>query len=149
MANLKLKTPSGGSLNLVSADTASDLTVTVPANTSTLLTTATTGICKAWVNYNGVAQTISGSYNVSSVTRTSTGVYVVNFTTAMPNANYAATASASVYTNNPDFKTMVALGDTGGAYGQYSTAGVGLIVTSIANNERVNPYVLSCIVMSS
>ena len=149
MANLKLKTPGGGSVSLVSADTASDLTVTVPANTSTLLTTATTGICKAWVNYNGVAQTISGSYNVSSVTVTSTGVYIANFTTAMPNANYAATASASVYTNNSDFKTMVALGDTGNAYGQYTTAGVGLIVTSIANNVRVSPYILSCIVMSS
>ena len=36
MANLKLKTPSGGSLNLVSADTASDLTVTVPATTGTM-----------------------------------------------------------------------------------------------------------------
>jgi hypothetical protein len=36
MANLKLKTPSGGSLSLVSADTASDLTVTVPAQSGTL-----------------------------------------------------------------------------------------------------------------
>ena len=149
MANLKLKTPSGGSVSLVSADSASDLTVTVPANTSTLLTTATTGICKAWVNYNGVAQTISGSYNVSSVTYSSTGTYVVNFTTAMPNANYATTASASVYSNNSDYKNIVALGDTGNNYNQYSTAGVGLYVTSQANNVRVNPYILNCIVMSS
>jgi hypothetical protein len=35
MANLKLKNPSGGSLNLVSADSASDLTVTFPATTGT------------------------------------------------------------------------------------------------------------------
>jgi hypothetical protein len=37
MANLKLKNPSGGSLNLVSADGASDLTVTFPAVTGTAM----------------------------------------------------------------------------------------------------------------
>lgn len=40
MANLKLKTPSGGSVALVSADTASDLTATVPALNGTLLSSA-------------------------------------------------------------------------------------------------------------
>jgi hypothetical protein len=39
MANLKLKNPSGGSLNLVSADGASDLTVTFPATTGTAMVT--------------------------------------------------------------------------------------------------------------
>ena len=37
MANLKLKNPAGGSLNLVSADGASDLTVTFPAVTGTAM----------------------------------------------------------------------------------------------------------------
>ena len=37
MANLKLKNPSGGSLNFVSADGASDLTVTFPATTGTAM----------------------------------------------------------------------------------------------------------------
>jgi hypothetical protein len=37
MANLKLKNPSGGSLALVSADGASDLTVTFPAKTGTAM----------------------------------------------------------------------------------------------------------------
>lgn len=46
------------------------------------------GIAKAWVNYNGIAQTIRDSFNVSSVTRNNTGDYTINFTTAMPNANY-------------------------------------------------------------
>jgi len=52
-----------------------------------------TGIAKAWVNYNGVAQTIRASYNVSSVTYNATGDYTVNFTTALPNANYAIATS--------------------------------------------------------
>jgi hypothetical protein len=47
--------------------------------------------CRAWVNFNGVpaSATIRGSGNVSSVTKNSTGNYTVNFTTAMPDANYA------------------------------------------------------------
>jgi hypothetical protein len=49
---------------------------------------ANTGAAKAWVNYNGVTQTINNSFNVSSVTYVSAGLYTVNFTTAMPNANF-------------------------------------------------------------
>lgn len=52
-----------------------------------------TGIAKAWLNYNGSSQSINGSFNVSSVTRSSAGNYIVNFTTSMPNANYAVTMS--------------------------------------------------------
>ena len=44
---------------------------------------------RASVNFNGVAGvSVRSSYNVSSVTRTSTGRYTVNFTNAMPDANY-------------------------------------------------------------
>jgi hypothetical protein len=48
-----------------------------------------TGIAKAWVNFAGASGTINVSFNVSSVTRNSTGDYTVNFTTAMPSANYS------------------------------------------------------------
>ena len=49
-----------------------------------------TGIAKAWVNFNGTGTVaIRNSFNVSSVTDNGTGDYTVNFTTAMPNANYA------------------------------------------------------------
>ena len=47
-------------------------------------------LCRAWVTYNGVTATRNGSFNVSSVTRSSTGQYVINFTNAMPDANYCA-----------------------------------------------------------
>lgn len=47
-----------------------------------------TGIAKAWVNFAGASGAINGSFNVSSVTRSGTGHYRINFTTAMPNANY-------------------------------------------------------------
>ena len=56
------------------------------------------GLCKAWVNFNGVSGvTVNSSFNVSSVTRGSTGQYVVNFTNAFANANYAC---VSGYYNN-------------------------------------------------
>ena len=46
--------------------------------------------CKAWVNFNGTGTVaIRGSYNVSSITDNGTGDYTVNFTTAMPDANYS------------------------------------------------------------
>ena len=47
--------------------------------------------CRAWVNFNGTAGAVSvrASFNVSSVTENATGDYTINFTTAMPDANYS------------------------------------------------------------
>ncbi len=47
--------------------------------------------CRAWVNFNGTGTVaIRASGNVTSITDNGTGDYTVNFTTAMPDANYAA-----------------------------------------------------------
>jgi hypothetical protein len=47
--------------------------------------------CRAWVNFNGTGTVaIRGSANVSSITDNGTGDYTVNFTNAMPDANYSA-----------------------------------------------------------
>lgn len=57
-------------------------------------------LAKAWVRWAGATGTIASSYNVSSVTRNSTGNYTVNFTTSLADANYAPvgmTAGASTY----------------------------------------------------
>jgi hypothetical protein len=55
-----------------------------------------TGIAKAWVNFDGTGTpSIRGSYNVSSITDNGTGDYTVNFTTAMPNANYSVAGCAT------------------------------------------------------
>jgi hypothetical protein len=46
--------------------------------------------CRAWVNFNGTGTVaIRASGNVSSITDNGTGDYTVNFTTNMPDANYA------------------------------------------------------------
>ena len=50
--------------------------------------------CRAWVNFNGTGTVaIRASGNVTSITDNGTGDYTVNFTTSMPDANYAATTT--------------------------------------------------------
>lgn len=52
--------------------------------------------CRAWVNFNGTGTVaIRGSGNISSITDNGTGDYTVNFTTAMPDANYAVVLSVA------------------------------------------------------
>lgn len=47
-------------------------------------------LCRAFVNFNGTGTVaIRASFNVSSITDNGTGDYTVNFTNAMPDANYA------------------------------------------------------------
>jgi len=49
--------------------------------------------CRAWVNFNGTGTVaIRASGNVTSITDNGTGDYTVNFTTALADANYSATA---------------------------------------------------------
>lgn len=60
------------------------------------------GLARAWVNFNGTGTVaIRASLNVSSITDNGTGDYTVNFTTAMPDVNYAfAGTAAANYTNS-------------------------------------------------
>jgi hypothetical protein len=74
------------------------LTISTLNNDTGVLATQNgmTGIAKAWVNFNGVGTvTIRGSFNVSSITDNGVGDYTINFTTAMPNANYCFNLSAN------------------------------------------------------
>jgi hypothetical protein len=61
---------------------------------STSATNCIQGSAKAWVNFDGTGTpTIRASYNVTNVTKVATGSYTVNFTTAMPDANYSTVGS--------------------------------------------------------
>jgi hypothetical protein len=84
---------------------ASGDTVTIPSGATTTLTDGVSGDfkmnsgygsiataygCRAWVNFDGTGTVaIRASGNVSSITDNGTGDYTVNFTTAMPDANYS------------------------------------------------------------
>jgi hypothetical protein len=107
-----------GTLTIAAPNTDSDRTLTLPDATGIVFVsgqavTATTGnfsgnvtlgssvlatptgsapsyTCRAWVNFNGTGTVaIRASGNVSSITDGGTGRYTVNFTTALPDANYA------------------------------------------------------------
>lgn len=93
---LTLPTTSGTVLTTASGQTLTSPVLTNPSISSGSLTfaDATTqssgkGVAKAWVNFAGSSGSINKSFNVSSVTRVSTGIYTITFTTAMPDATYA------------------------------------------------------------
>ena len=77
---------------------------------------------RSWVNMTPNT-TINGSGNVSSVSRTGTGQYRVNFTNAMPDANYAVAIMGNDGTNRVTFRAsnqsttfiIVEFKDSGGA----------------------------------
>jgi hypothetical protein len=63
--------------------------------------------CRAWVNFDGTTNvagncTIRASGNVSSVADNGTGDFTINFTTAMPDANYGFTAGIGRGTSGTD-----------------------------------------------
>jgi hypothetical protein len=56
---------------------------------------------RAWVNFNGVGTVaIRASGNVSSITDNGVGDYTVNFSTSLPNANYAVAGASQTVTGN-------------------------------------------------
>ena len=71
------------------------------ATVATVSGTAPLYMCRAWVNFNGTGTVaIRASGNVSSITDNGTGDYTVNFTTAMPDANYIAASTGGQRTIN-------------------------------------------------
>ena len=72
------------SLTLVGALTIGSAAQAVPSGSAPLFA------ARAWVNFDGTGTVaIRASGNVSSITDNGTGDYTVNFTTAMPDANYS------------------------------------------------------------
>jgi hypothetical protein len=72
------------------------------APTATALTTASGSApsysARAWVNFNGTGTVaIRASGNVSSITDNGVGDYTVNFTTAMPDADYSFCVGSNNY----------------------------------------------------
>jgi hypothetical protein len=89
--------------------------------------------CRAWVNFSGATPTVRANGNVSSVTKSSTGNYVVNFTTAMVDANYCAQTTVDGNWNGVNAST------SGVRPGGYLTTSAVSIGTSDANNNAADP----------
>ena len=105
------------------------------------------GIAKAWVNFAGATGTITGSFNVSSITRTSTGYYTVNLTTAMPSTAYAVCANGS-----PDAATYTTVAmvfsNASEAYVAPTTSSFVMLFVRLAN-IAADPVAVTASVFSS
>ena len=111
MADIVLTGDTSGAITIAAPAVAGTNTLTLPASTGTMITSATAAAdvpkptalstasgsapsysARAWVNFNGNGTVaIRGSGNISSITDNGTGDYTVNFTTAMSDSNYAVT----------------------------------------------------------
>lgn len=101
--------PAGGTDNTAGAgvgttdtQTLTNKTLTTPnidsAQFATVSGTAPIYPCRAWANLNGGAATpaVRASGNVSSITDNGVGDYTVNFTTALPDANYSVEVTGAI-----------------------------------------------------
>ncbi len=127
MSNLRLTSISnqGGTASVPSASVPSD--------------TVINGTAKAWVNFNG-NNTISirAAFNVSSITDNGTGDYTINFTNAMPDANYAVSWNSgmkSIVWGLPLFGGLSGWGTDN----SHSTTQVRVLAVTPADNPTDNP----------
>ena len=98
-----------GVLTIAAPNTNTDRTINIPDTAGDIVTTGDSGTItapmldggqtgsapalavRAYINFNGTGTVaIRESVNISSLTDNTTGSYTVNYTTAMPNADYAA-----------------------------------------------------------
>ena len=65
--------------------------------------------CRAWINFDGTGTPAArASGNVSSITDNGAGDYTLNFTTALPDANYATNVTAVGTSADTRYSTLVA-----------------------------------------
>jgi len=98
--------------------------------------------CRAWVNFNGTTNvggfcTIRSSFNVTTVADNGTGNYTVNFTTAMPDANFSACCSGrnQASTTLPLISSAIS----------FATTSVGLRFLTPANTDQDSDFVSAAI----
>ena len=86
------------------------------------------GSARAWVNFNGNGTaSIRTSFNVSSVTRVSTGIYTVNFTTAMPDASYSLVGTSIAYDTSQTANSVAISGTNTGSPTTMTTSAVRIL----------------------
>ena len=130
MSSLVLTGDTSGQVTIAAPAVAGTTTLTLPATTGTVLNDATVGVCRAWVNWNGTSAspiTPRASFNVSSVTKASTGQFTINFTNALQDANYAPVCSHDNTLVNP-----------GGTFGYWVTGtptASNIPVSNVATNS--------------
>jgi len=153
MSSIVIKGNTSGQVEIAAPDVAGSTTLTLPTGTGTVITTtnidsnppaslstatgsAPSYSARAWVNFNGTGTVaIRESGNVSSITDLGTGYYTINFTTAMPDANYSIVGN----TNGYDFLTFAVGGPSA------TTSAFNLFTVDTGTNGVDNAYVFLCV----
>lgn len=92
-------------------------------------------LCRAWVNFNGTGTVaIRASFNVSSITDNGTGDYTVNFTNALPDANYTATTMVLGHDTAGTQTQCVIRGDSSGGATTMSASAIRVTTGSSSTN---------------
>lgn len=92
-------------------------------------------LCRTWVKYVGTGTpTINGSFNISSVTYSSTGIWNIAFTSALTDANWAGTmGTGQNATNNSTGQTMYSHTTTGLTHAHFEGNGFSNYGGSLGN----------------
>jgi hypothetical protein len=91
-------------------------------------------LCRAWVTFNGQTGVTISSFNVSSLTRTGTGVYTIVFTNSLTDANYVVVGSGGNSGATIGDKNVCSIGPNG-----TNTANTCYISTSYTNGTTFDP----------
>jgi hypothetical protein len=90
--------------------------------------------CRAWVNFNGTGTVaIRASGNVSSITDNGTGDYTVDFTTAMPDANYSVAATSTIQAGISNAGVVASVRNTSGTTPTQTTSGTRIITIGVSS----------------
>jgi hypothetical protein len=110
-----------------------------PAKLSTASGSAPSYSARAWANiWQSQGSTIRASGNVSSFTANGSGDFTINFTTAMPDTNYAVVTSSSGNEQHQALSVGIAynVAPTTGACRMYISTGGGVGSLGILNNAE-------------
>jgi hypothetical protein len=152
---IKLARGNSGSTtaDVLSVDASGNVTTTLADGSvkfSQLSTSATEAdnvakrTAKAWVNFNGTGTVaIRSSFNVSSITDSGVGFYLMNFTTAMSDSNYAAVYSTDDPVNGQHVVSYIA------GYGAttFSSTQIGLSSHSATNGNASADPTRACVIV--
>lgn len=101
--------------------------------------------CRAWVNFNGTGTVaIRASGNVSSITDNGAGSYTVNFTNAMPDANYSTVISNVGFSATSTQRNSTIAGVFNSAATTYTTSAV-RVATGNPSSASLEDNVVMCV----
>jgi hypothetical protein len=116
---------------LTGVTTAGSIAVTGEGNSTT--TNLQQGLVKCWVNFDGTATDAAArdSFNVSGMTDSSSGNYVVSFSNNMANANFSGVATqGNNNPSNPGLNGVITVAHTASSSSSIETGN-----TSASNND--------------